>query len=345
MSTLSWLPEPLHPVALRLARADQLAYDLALVLLSWSRGTDDEGALKIRQVERTRGYYDVEVAHIRPTPPIADLLFSEAINHLRAALDNVVYYLVEQEHGQPLTAKQAKSITMPISDDQARFDSAILTPIKRGLTCCDPAATLGGRLRALQPFVETETVPSTSRILAHTMDVTVDEQNPLALLRDYSNHDKHRSLRIMVGKTLVQTDIDWRDSVTGGMRPVEIGTVLRTVQKGVPTMTEFSPALLAERPNGQWAAIGPELNGIAGYISDIAIPTLVTGLALPGGLPVDVDLTDNGQNIEERAAAASDVRAHERVQPVMAAALDEALQASFRWPETIDLPDEEGNTR
>lgn len=35
---------------------------------------------------------------------------------------------------------------------------------------------------------------------------------------------------------------------------------------------EFSPALLVRRPDGTWVAIGPELDGIARFISDIAIP-------------------------------------------------------------------------
>ncbi len=82
MSRMDWLPPELHPVALRLARADQLTYELSLVLLSWSRG-DGEGAVKLRQVERTSGLYDVEVADIRQVPPIAAMLFSEAIGHLR----------------------------------------------------------------------------------------------------------------------------------------------------------------------------------------------------------------------------------------------------------------------
>jgi hypothetical protein len=338
--TLAWLPEPLHHVALRLARADQLAYDLALVLLSWSRGTDDAGALEVRQVERKRGYYDVEVARVRPTPPVADMLFSEAIGHLRAALDNVVFYLAEQEHGQPLTTRQAKSIGMPISDSQDSYDQTLKNPIGKGLACFGSIATLGSRLENLQPFVDPTTVPSMNPVLARIMGVTIVEANPLVLLREYSNHDKHRAIHVAVGQTLVQRDDDWRGSVSGGMRPFEVGTVLETVKKGVPTGIEFSPALLVQRPDGSWVAIGPELDGIARYVSDIAIPTLVTGMALPGGLPVNIDLADNGQTVVERAAAADNVRAHERAREVMAQALLDADQQPLRWPETVNLADE-----
>ncbi len=81
---------------MRLARADELAYRLAEVALAWSRGPVDEGALTIQQVERTPDFYDVEVTSIRPVPPVAAMLFSEAIHHLRSALDNVVFYMAEE---------------------------------------------------------------------------------------------------------------------------------------------------------------------------------------------------------------------------------------------------------
>lgn len=339
MSTLSWLPEPLHQVALRLARADQLAYELALVALSWSRGSDGGGALEIRQVERTKGYYDVEVTKIRPIPPIASMLFSEAIGHLRAALDNVVFYLVEQEHG-PLTAKQAKAISMPISDSQASYDQTITNPIRRGLTCFESTAKLGGRLQSLQPFTDPATVSSISSTLGRIMDVQVDEANPLALLREYSNHDKHRAMHLAGGKALVQRHDDWRRSITGGMRPIEVGTVLERVPKGVPTPVDLSPALVIERPGGPWVGFGPELDGIARYVSDIAIPTLVTGFALPGGLPVNIDLSDSGKTVVERAAAADNIRANERAREVMVQALSDATQQPLKWPETVDLEDD-----
>lgn len=337
MSPLSWLPEPLHHVVLRLARADQLAYDLAMVLLSWSRGTDDAGAIEIRQVERTRGYYDIEVAKVRPTPPIANMLFSEAIGHIRAALDNVVFYLAEQAHGQPLTAKQTKAIAMPISDTRDSYDQTVRNTIGKGLACFEPTATLGARLLSLQPFVDSATVSSIKPALARIMGMTVADANPLVLLREYSNHDKHRAIRVVVGQTLVQRHDDWRRSVAGGMRPIEVGTVLETVQKGVLTPVDFSPALLAERPDGPWVAVGPELDGVARYVSDVAIPTLVTGLALPGGLPVDIDLSDSGETIAERAAAASNKRAHERAREVMTRALSDAYQQPLKWPETVNL--------
>jgi hypothetical protein len=117
VNVVDWLPEKVHPAIMRLARADQAAFELAEVALAWSRGPDDKGALTLRQVERKPGYLDVEVATIRTVPPIAAMLFSEAVHHLRAAIDNVVFHMVEMDHGQPLTPAQTRAVSMLIYED------------------------------------------------------------------------------------------------------------------------------------------------------------------------------------------------------------------------------------
>ncbi|MFJ2755579.1 hypothetical protein ACIO3S_08280 [Nocardioides sp. NPDC087217] len=336
MSTIDWLPAGLHPVALRLARADGLAYELAQVALNWSRGTNGDGALTVRQVERDEGYYNVEVASIRPVPPIAAMLFSEAIGHLRASLDNVVFHLAEQEHGQPLTDSQERAISMLIYDNQASYDKKLKSLRSQGLNVFEPTATLGKRIAAVQPFNESAAVPSLSPTLAALMRVPVVNANPLSLLREYSNHDKHRSMRLAAGQALVQNHRDWDRSVAGGMRAIEVGTVLAKVKKGVYTEVDLSASLMLERPDGTWVAFGPEIDGISTYIADVAIPILVTGLALPDSLPVTIDLTDNGRSIAERAEEAGSVRAHERARVIMMQALVEAEHQDIKWPETVN---------
>ena len=51
---------------------------------------------------------------VRPIPPIVELLFSEIVNHLRSAIDNVVYYMVESMRGTPLPDGTANLVAMPI---------------------------------------------------------------------------------------------------------------------------------------------------------------------------------------------------------------------------------------
>src|SRR5262245_469952 len=71
-------------------------------------------ALELKQIRRPDGPVDVVVAGVRPIPPVVELLFSEIVHHLRAAIDNVVYYKVEELRGSPLPADAARVVAMPI---------------------------------------------------------------------------------------------------------------------------------------------------------------------------------------------------------------------------------------
>jgi hypothetical protein len=89
-----WLPDQLYPVAYRVARADECAFEIAKLAGRWSF----DGPLGLVQyVWQNR--YSVRVDSVRPIPPRISLLFSEAVGHLRAALDNVVWFIVEQAQG------------------------------------------------------------------------------------------------------------------------------------------------------------------------------------------------------------------------------------------------------
>lgn len=332
---MNWLPEELHPVAMRLARADALAYELALTALAWSRGPNDEGAITLRQVERTPGTYDVDVTSIRPVPPLAAMLFSEAVHHLRAAVDNALYYVAEKEHGQPFTPDQARAVAMPTRDDPIKFagDVKRMTTGRNALAAFAPDTTLGKRVASLQPFNDSARVPSMSPRLAAMMGVTVVEAHPLALLRDYSNEDKHREIRLGAAGLLTQVmDSGWTESIGKGMQHAEVGMTLATVTKGIMTAIEISPALQVRRPDGTWVAPGPELDEIARHVADVVIPTLLGGFSVTGLIPAHIDLSDNGETLPERLAKGGKARAHERVQSTMAAALLESEEQDWKFP-------------
>lgn len=306
---------------MRLARADAAAYELAQVALAWSRGNEDEGAITLRQVERTPGTYDVEIATLRPVPPLAATLFSEAVHHLRSAVDNTVFYAVEIAHGQALTPQQERAVSMLIYDGPAPYERKWKGLTRQGLAMFDPSTTLGQRIESLQPFNDATSLGSLSPILSNVMGVEAAQAQPLALLRDYSNEDKHRTIRLAAGRTLVQRHDDWRRSVGQGMRHIEVGTVLEQVPKGVFTPLEISPGLHVERPDGTPVAPGPELDGMARHVADIVIPTLLRGIALPESIPASIDLSDNGETLAERLTNGDPARAHERARSDMAAAL------------------------
>lgn len=334
-----WLPEELHPVAMRLARADAAAYELAQAALTWSRGPDDQGAVGLRQVERSDGTYDVQVDSISPIPPVAAMLFSEAVHHLRSAVDNAVYYAAEKENGQPFSPDQARAVAMPTRDDPGKFDGDVkrMTTGKNALPMFAPKATLGGRIVSLQPFNDSARVPSMNPRLAAMMGVEVVDAHPLSLLRDYSNEDKHRAIQLGAAGLLTQVlDSGWRKSIGKGMQHAEVGMTLATVTKGVATGMEISPALQVQRPDGTWVAPGPELDGIAKHVADIVIPTLVSGMALRGAIPAHIDLSDNGETMPERLAKGGKARAHERVQGIMLAALAESNEQDWKFPPVSD---------
>lgn len=333
MTALEWLPEELHPVAVRLARADDLAFELAEVALAWSRGPDDNGPLSLRQVERRPGYLNLEITAIRPVPPIAAALFSEAVHHLRSALDNVVFHLIEAQHPSPLSAEQARLVSMLIYDEQGPFDRKIIQLVKRGLT--EFGSTLGRRIASLQPFADGASVPAISPPLARMMGATPARAHPLALLRDYSNEDKHRTIRLAAGRSLVQRPDEWPRGLGLGMRHIEVGTVLAEVAKRVPTEIETSPALHVQRPDGVWVAPGFELDCLARHVADVALPTLITGLALPGSLPAQVDLGDTAESLTERLRNGGSQRAHDRAREVAAQAYAETMTRDARFPPIV----------
>ncbi|WP_445165802.1 hypothetical protein ACTXG7_18150 [Mycolicibacterium sp. Dal123E01] len=64
-SALDWLPDELAPVALRLARADELQYELAQLCLEWSKT-----AFEFEQVRNSEGLLDaiVSVSGRHPRP-------------------------------------------------------------------------------------------------------------------------------------------------------------------------------------------------------------------------------------------------------------------------------------
>lgn len=342
MSAVDWLPEELHPVAMRLARADQLAFDLAETALAWSRGPDDEGPLSLRQVGRSPGYLDVEVTAISPVPPIAAMLFSEAIHHLRSAIDNVVFYMVEKGRGSPLTRSKARIVSMLIYEDPERFKRKVGQLVKQGISEFATTATLGQRIASLQPFADEASVPAIPPALSMLMNGPDSaNEHPLVLLRDYSNEDKHRTIRLAAGRSLVQRLDDLPRTRRLGMRAIEVGTVLEVVQKGVPTPVDTSPALHVQRPDGVWVGPGYELDCLSRHVADIVLPTLITGIALPDGLPAHVDLSDSGAPLTERLREGGATRAHDRARELAGRAFLEAMQRDLQFPPIELLADPE----
>ncbi len=334
---LRWLPEELEPVALRLARVDECVFMIGDLVSEWSL----EGPLDIQQVRRG-DEVDMVLRGIRSIPPLVSLLFSEAINHLRAAIDNTVWYLVEREHG-PLNGFAARQVAMPITTKEKTLDDWVKKCEAAGLTVLGPNTVLGKRIRSLQPFADSATsIPSKSPLLAHLMGETVEAAHPLRLLQEYSNADKHRSIRVAVAKTTSSRHDEPYLAQDRGFKEFRVGEVLARTTWGNPVVWESSTAAVVERPEPFIAPVSPvkELSHLHRYVSQVAIPILVTGLELPHSLPPSVDLGDNGRSARERLCDGSWDDADARLASANAGRFSEAMNRDAHFPDVVDDPGE-----
>lgn len=196
-SVLDWLPPGLTHVALRLARADELQYQLGRECLNWS-----VNALELKQVRRPDGRLNVIVERVRPIPPLVELLFSEVVNHLRSAIDNVVFYMVENIRGRPLPNNAAHLVAMPIV--QSAEDLKVWLDRRRSrVPELDSGTDLYSRIESQQPYRSLAVVTALSADFERfTGPIELYGVHPLTLLQGYSNTDKHRAVRVAVGRTL-----------------------------------------------------------------------------------------------------------------------------------------------
>jgi hypothetical protein len=328
-----WIPAGLEPVALRLSRADEAAFAVARLALEWSRNGGN-GPLEMLQVENPPGILSLVVARVRPIPPTIVLLFSEAIHHLRAALDNAVFHLVEQEQG-PLDDDRARRVAMRIDEDEAAFSKWLSSNDKVGLAALGHKSALAARMRALQPFASGDTLPSVPEPLATLMGCKIDRVHPLLLLKGYSNEDKHRAIRAAAARAVVRRDDQPFAGSDRTMRPVQAGDVLSVTPTGVPVGVDTQAAIHVRRPGGTaWVAPSSELDRLRSYVAG-AIPSL---LGCDGGqrtFPPKIDLTDNGQTDRERIESASWDSAAERMKPIAYQAFGEAITAPAAVPPIV----------
>jgi len=332
----SWLPEAVRSVALRLARVEELIYTVGEACFSWSRA----GPLQLVQ-HRSQGGLALTVASIRPIPPIVGLHISESINHLRAALDNVVFYMVADRRAQELTEKQRRAVSMPIHHTAERFDRWTGDMTRRGLPELAGAHELAERIRRLQPFTDMQrAVGSTSDLLGAMIGTRPEYEHPLTLLHGYSNADKHHALRVTAARAFVSRHDLPFFSDDRSPRPVLVGDVLHTIREGVPTIVDMNSWVGVERPDGvTWVPPARELHELCRYVSEVAVPILVTGSDQVAPLPLTVDLGDSGATVEERLAHGRQDSAQDRLRAVMARAVAEGYDAPPQVAPIEDSPD------
>lgn len=337
-----WLPDDLDPVALRLARADECAFKIGDLASKWS----SEGPLGFEQIRRGNTVQMV-LKSLRPVPAEASLLFSEAVNHLRAAIDNVVWYLVEKEHGQ-LEGVVATLVNMPILESQEKLDNWTKRRAKEKIAVFDAGTDLSKRLRALQPFVDVQSsVPSMGEVLALMMCQEIERAHPLRLLQAYSNADKHRSIRIAAARTFSSIASSPLRGQDLGHRDLRVGDPMGPPAKwGELAIVETSTAVMVQRPDPFIAWVNPvkEINAIRRHLAQVVVPMLLTGLEVPNAFPPSIDFGDTGQTDRERIAAGVWDDADTRLQEKMRARFHEAEARGVQFAPVIDDPQQEGES-
>lgn len=320
----SWIPPELEMAIFRLARADQATFDLGVLSLEWSR-SGREGPIDLYQVEEQPGTLGLRVANVRSIPPAISMLFSEAIHHLRACLDNTVFTIVEQLEGA-LTDRQARRVAMPVQRESSKLDQWFRENGKAGLSALDMMSSLAPRIRDLQPFASRDKVSSLSDSLAFLMGVKAVSEHPLLLLQRYSNEDKHRNIRTGAARMIIQRSDESFFNSDRRLRPVQRGDLLFTIPGTTPVEIDMNAAVLVQRPDGgEWVSPAQELDLLRKYLADVAIPTLITGKAIPNSFPPSIHLGDSGQTLRERIDNGTLESASQRLKKITAEAISEVL--------------------
>jgi hypothetical protein len=330
-SVFDWLPRELAYVALRLARADELQEHLGRACLNWSTN-----ALELKQIRRPDGLLDVVVSHVRPIPPIVELLFSEIVNHLRSAIDNVVYYMVEMLRGTPLS-DGAHLVAMPIvqtADELEKWANrrAKLVP---ELAC---GTELYRRIESPQPYRSLAVVTAISakfeQFERFTGPIELHGEHPLTLLQGYSNTDKHRAIRVAVGRTLEGLNQPTARRIEPGMnfRPFKPGDLVVEGLGPRPQPADFqTPAFMQRSDSDVWVSPAKELGKIHEYVAEVLIPHLVTGAATSRALPRHIRFDETGETAEERIEAGGHETADQRLAEEVRQEFWKACEDPPRW--------------
>ncbi|MDJ1113795.1 hypothetical protein [Microbacterium dauci] len=294
-------PELLVPLALRLSRADELAEDLAGRCFEWARA----GGTRFDE-RRSDGFAELYVASVDPVPPIVRLLFSDAVNQLRSALDNAVVLLIEHERGEPLTRDALLKSNFPIRNSEHLYDRAVARAIGE-LPELAKSHPIGQSIYELQPFRPLEKVREMTRRSGEA-----HAPHHLRALQEYSNADKHHRLRaVAVGSAMTR-------SMTGAAHVLEtptelsLGLAISRVAIGSHDVIEAWPYICMERPiTGALVPPGAELNDLHRFVSEVALPRLGESVGATR-FPPNVDIRTRGMTDSERVASGGLTYAHQR---------------------------------
>lgn len=161
----------LHFVDLKLRRANEHIEELSKAILEWSNSKPIKTHIELRENSLGTRLVIDEIVQSESLDTFG-LLLSECVHHLRSCLDNMVFALASLQSTPPI---REKDIAFPIYDNQVSFRNYGIKCIKQ------LPADAAELVEKIQPF---------QRLNPSVEGTPADD--PLVLLRDLSNNDKHK---------------------------------------------------------------------------------------------------------------------------------------------------------
>jgi hypothetical protein len=168
---------PLASAGLKMVRADE---HLEVLVRDVRRFKESKPYRVIHEIDPQTGERLIHAVPLHDPDPGLSLVLGDLVHNLSAVLDHAVYGLSVLEARRPLTRREQESIGFPISTDSIAFAKA--APTRLRFLDDGPRSVI----EAAQPFHG----PSEAARLNH----------PLAVLREMSNADKHRTLLLVTGQ-------------------------------------------------------------------------------------------------------------------------------------------------
>lgn len=174
----------MRPWQVKLDRADEHLAALEGEVAEYLQG--GAAGLTVEQDPGQPGVFDLRLRLHRPPPLRWSAVAGDVLHNVRSALDSLIFALLTERSGQPLTDKQQRAAQFPITKDAAAFAR---TDWHKGAA----DEQLIAAVRELQAWNDMETLQ-----LADGDAERLLPNHPLSLLQKWSNVDKHRTLHTAV---------------------------------------------------------------------------------------------------------------------------------------------------
>lgn len=225
-------------------------------------------------------------------------LASDALNHLRSAMEHALYAEVEHLMGRSLGASEAQAIEMPVKTTPEALRLWFKHKRLRTIPVLQPASILGTRVEALQPF-----------------NADDDQAHPLKVLAEHTNLSKHRMPAVAAVRlgAIVPEFLSPGLMISENDMALSVGDVLASVPAGGHVPMDIWPKIGIRRPHtGAWMILVQELLELEVWVRTEALPVIIMGTTELDPLPPHLDISRGYSDHASAFAAADKVPAAER---------------------------------